>query len=151
MARSFFHRLFGGSREQEYLTGDIRSVSISCGHMSYSHSYSFYLRKEESGWLLDADFAPDEEKPHTEFELRPVTDEDADALLDMIRDKDILSKLKRYKKPKLKAFALDETAYCTSILFKDGKRLTASAHISSELELSFYHLAAKYADTVTEE
>ena len=150
MARSFFHRLFGESRDQEYLTDDIRSVSISCGHMNYSHSYSFYLRKEESGWLLDADYAADTGQPHTAFEECHVTEEDAKELLSIVQEQDVTGKLRRYKKPKIKVQIADGTAYYTSVLFTDGEQLGAATRVSNDLINGFCRLAGKYAGTVPE-
>lgn len=142
--------LFGCSKAPVYTLEDIRSVSVSCGHMDYSHSYSFYLRKTDGGWLLDADYATDTEQPHTAFEECPVTEEDAKDLLSIVQEQDVIGKLRRYKKPKIKAQAVDETTYYTSVLFTDGEQLGAATHISDSLVNGFYRLAEKYAGAVSE-
>ena len=142
--------LFGCGKAPEYTIEDIRSVSVSCGHMDYSHSYAFYLRKTDGDWLLDADYATDTEQPHTAFEECPVTEEDAQELLAVVQEQDVTVKLRRYKKPKIKVQVADETTYYTSVLFADGTQLGAAAHISDGLVNGFYRLAEKYAGTVSE-
>ena len=137
--------LFGCSKAPEYTTEDIRSVSVSCGHMDYSHSYSFHLRKTDGGWLLDADYATDTEQPHRAFEECSVTEEDAKELLSIVQEQDVIGKLRRLKKPKIKVQVADETTYYTSVLFADGDQLGAATHISDELVNGFYRLSGKYA------
>ena len=139
--------LFGCAKAPAYTLEDIRSVSVTCGHMDYSHSYSFYLRKAETGWLLDADYAVDTEQPRTTFEACPVTEADAEALLNVVSEQDVIGKLQRCKKPWLDVQVADETTYYTSLLFADGEQLGASAHISDGLVTGFYRLAEQYADT----
>ena len=127
------------------VASDIRSVSISCGHMDNSCSYAFYLRKEENGWLLDAEFAEDSELPRTEYEACPVAEEDVLALFELVQKQDVIKRLERYRKPKLKIHVLDDTTYYTSILFEDGETLGAATMIDQDIEAYFYRLAKKYA------
>lgn len=142
--------LFGCSKTPTYTAEDIRSVSVSCGHMDYSHSYSFYLRKADGGWLLDADYAADTEQPHTQYEACLVTEEDAKELLAVVQEQDMIGKLRRYKKPKIKVQVLDETTYYILLGFADGESLGAATRISQDLEACFYRLAEKYAGTISE-
>lgn len=137
--------LFGCQKTPEYTVDDIRSVSVSCGHMDYSHSYSFYLRKSENNWLLDAEYAIDAEQPRIEYEERPVSEKDAKELLSVVQEQDVIGKLQRYKKPKLNVQVADETSYYTAVLLADGERLGAAAHVSDKLVTGFYNLAGKYA------
>lgn len=142
--------LFGCGKAPAYTADDIRSVSISCGHMDYSHSYSFYLRKDESGWLLDAEFATDTENPRVEYEECPVEEEDVKELLDIVVEQDLIERLWRCKKSKVKVQILDETTYYSSIGFTDGESLGAAILISKDMEARLYRLAGKYAGTVSE-
>lgn len=147
---SFFRSLLGCGKKTEYSTVDIRSVSISCGHMNYSYSYSFFLRRTENGWLLDADFAADTEQAHTEYEACPIAEEDAKELLNIVQGQDTPGKLLRYKKPRIRVQAPDETVYYTSVLFADGKQAAAPMRPCDDLETCFYRLAGKYAGTIPE-
>ena len=142
--------LLGCGKAPNYTVEDIRSVSISCGHMDYSHSYTFSLRKAERGWLLDADYAAGTADPHPEYEACPVAEEDVRELLHIVREQEVIEKLRRYKKPMCKVQVLDETTYDTSVLFADGAQMAAGTCVSGDLESCFYRLAEKYAPTVPE-
>lgn len=142
--------IFGCGKIPEYTVDDIRSVSISCGHMDYSHSYSFYIRKAENEWLFDADFALNTEESRVEFENCPVTNEDVKELLDIVRDREVIKKLYRSKKAKAKIKIADETNYYTSVLFSDGEQLGAPTRISQDIESYFYRLGEKYTDVMSE-
>lgn len=137
--------LFGCQKTPEYSVNDIRSVSVSCGHMDYSHSYSFYLRKSENNWLLDAEYAADAEQPRIEYEERTVAEKDANELLSVVQEQDVIGKLQRYKKPRLNVQVADETSYYTAILLADGEQLGAATNVSDDLVTGFYRLAGKYA------
>ena len=146
---AFFCGMFGCSNMPEFTADDIRSISISCGHMDYSHSYCFYIRKEENKWLFDAEFATDTQSPRVEFEACPIATQDVKELLATICNQKATEKFWQYKEPKLKVQALDETTYYTSILFTNGKSLGVPMLISSETEDCFYRLAKKYANAKT--
>lgn len=138
---TFISGSLGCGKVPEYTADDIQSVSVSCGHMDYSFSYSFYLRKNENEWLLDAEFSKDAEQPRIKYEERQIAEEDVKELLDIAADRKVIEKIRRYKKPKINVMVSDETTYFTSILFADGERLGAAALISKEMEDCFYRLA----------
>lgn len=142
--------LFGCSKAPEYMVKDIQSVSVSCGHMDYSHSYSFYLRKTEKGWLLDADYATDTEQFRMEYEACQIAEEDAKELLKIVQEQKVIEKMQKYKKPKIRVWVSDETTYYTSIGFTDGETLGAATLINRDLETCFYRLAGKYAGVIPE-
>lgn len=142
--------IFGCGRLPEYTVDDIRSVSISCGHMDYSYSYSFYIRKAENEWLFDADFALNTEEPRVEFENCSVDNEDVKELLDIVRDREVIKNLRHYKKPKIKLQISDETTYYTSVLFSDGEQAGAPILINQDIETYFYRLGEKYTDMMSE-
>lgn len=139
--------LFGCVKTPDYTLDDIQSVSVTCGHMDYSYSYSFYLRRTENDWLLDADYATDTEQPRTVFEAVSVSDEDAKALLSVLAEQDVFDKLRRYKKPKIKFQVADETTYYTSVQFADVEQLSAPIYAGDDFVTEFRRLAEKYANT----
>lgn len=145
MILSFLGGLIGCRRVPEYSADDIRSLSISCGHMDYSHSYSYYLRKGENGWLLDAEYSRDTESPRVKYEECAVAAEDVKELLDIVEKQEIVKKLRHCKKSRSKIVALDDTSYYTSILFGDGEQLGAAKLISRDMEEAFCRLAEKYS------
>lgn len=143
--------IFACNKVPKYTADDIRSFSISCNHMDFSFAYSFYIKKSEDGWLFSAECFTDGKSHHTEFENRPVTNDDVEELLTIIREKDVIDSLRSYKKPKLKFHVLDETTYYSSVSFADGKSIGAATVVSSnEIESYFYRLAEKYSDTKEE-
>ena len=138
----------GCNKPPEHTVEDIRSVSVSCGHMDYSHSYSFYLRKTENGWLLDAEFATDTEHPRVGYEECPVTEGDVKKLLTIVQEQNLTEQLRRYKKPIIKVQVLDETTYYSSISFTDGEILGAPIQAGNDITDCFYRLAEKYTGTM---
>ena len=138
----FPDKLFKFGKTPDNTVDDIRSVSVSCGHMDCSHCYSFHLRKSKFGWIFDAEYAEDTGSPLTSYEECTVTAEDAKELLNTVLKQNLPAKLKSYKKPKIKAFALDETTYYTSIAFANGTTLGAPIP-SEDTEACFYRLAKK--------
>lgn len=143
--------IFGCNKAPEHTANDIRSFSISCNHMDFSFAYFFDIKKSEDGWLFSTECFTDGKSQHTEFENCPVTNEEVENLLDIIREKDVIDSLRRYKEPKLKFHALDETTYYSSIGFADGESIGAKTIVSGDdIESYFYRLAEKYADTKAE-
>ena len=142
--------IFGCVKIPEYTADDICSVSISCGHMDYSHSYSFYIRKAENEWLFDADFALNTEDSRVEFENCSVKNEDVKELLDIVLDRETIKKLYRSKKTRTKFQISDETNYYTSVLFSDGEQAGAPILINQDMESYFYRLGEKYTDMMSE-
>ena len=133
--------LFGCSKAPEYTPEDIRSVSVSCGHMDYSHSYSFYLRKTENGWLFDARCFVDDHHKEVAFENRDVSNEDMKTLFEILERNDSIAYAENYKKPKKLPFeVMDETTYSFCLTFSDGSQYT-TCDWQKELEEFFYRLA----------
>lgn len=136
--------LFGCKETPEYTIDDIQAISISCGHSNDSCAYSFQLREADIGWLFSAECFTDREYQRVELEDCPVTAEEANELLRIIREQDVISAVREYKEPKEEWFALDETTYDTSIRFTDGKSIRAATLVNKDIELFFYCLAGKY-------
>lgn len=147
---TFLCGVFGCGKTLSYTPEELVSISATCGHMDYSFSYSFFLRKEGDDWFFDADFATDSEHPHTVFEARPVSDEDVKELLSPTVWRELSEKMSRRERPNTKIRISDETSYYTSIRFSDGKTYGRASSVSRELEANFYRLAEKYADKISE-
>lgn len=136
--------LFGCKSKPEYTADDIEVLSISCGHMDLSQSYSFGISLKDGGWILYADcFAADGETP-IKLET-PLRKEDADKLLAEVEKSGFIASMQGYKKPVLKTKVVDETVYSSRIGFSDGNKLSAPILASRDVENSFYALAMEYA------
>lgn len=146
---SFVLGLFKRKKSPDYTADDVRSASLSCGHMDYSFCYSFFLRKKDNIWLLDADYAENTEAARTEYEDRKTDDTDVEKLLCIIRDNDLIKKMQLYRKPKKRIVIQDETTYTTGLCFTDGKTLCVPTLISKDFETEFRHLAEKYKNPPT--
>ena len=105
--RSAIARLPERHKQPAYTAEDIQSVSVSCGHMDYCYCYSFQLNKTEDGWLLDAECFMDAQQSRVELQDCPVTGAEAEELLRLIREEQILDKLRRYRKPVHRFHVLD--------------------------------------------
>lgn len=135
--------LFGCKSESEYTADDIKSLSISCGQMDLSKSYSFGISQNDDTWILYADcFALDGE---TRINLNvPIKTDEAKNLLSKAEESGFITSIHRYKKPLLKANIADEEMYSSLATFSDGNSISAPILASREIEIGFYSLAEKY-------
>lgn len=137
--------LYGCNKILCYDASNIQSVSISCGHMDYCHSYSFYLRKYENIWMLDADYSIDTDEERIIFENYIVLEKDAQNIITIIKKQNVIVKLQNIKKPLFNIHIADETIYYTSIAFNDGNNISATMFTNDDLVRCFYNMAEKYA------
>lgn len=144
---SFLTGMLGCGKTPNCSENEIVSVSSTCGHMDYSCSYSFYAVKKGENWLFSASCAADTESPRTEFEDCPITFEDAQKLLRIIKAQNDMESLKSYKEPLLRVQVLDETTYYSLIAFSDGENISAPKKLSDDAIEYFYQLAKKYGGT----
>lgn len=130
--------------EASHNADDIISVSAYCSHMDFSYSYSFSVRKEESGWLFDAACFIHDHSEQIELSDKTVSDEDIKELLSLISENGTIKSAENYKKPIESPFqVLDETAYGICIGFSDGTDCNVGARVDGydEIERFFYRLA----------
>lgn len=131
-------------KEASHNADDIVSVSAYCSHMDFSYSYSFSVRKEESGWLFDAQCFIHDHSEQIELSDKTVSDEYIKELLSLISENGTIKSAKNYKKPVKSPFqVLDETAYGICIRFSDGTDCNAGARVDGYdgIERFFYRLA----------
>ena len=86
--------------------------------------YSFALKKEKDGWLFSADCLVGRQKDHyTSFGSFPITAEDAEGFLRIIREDGETERLCRYRNP-IRIFSRsDAPARSSEMTFSDGKRV----------------------------
>lgn len=137
----FFRKKCNKLREEE-----INVFSMVCGHMDFSFGYSFCLRNEENGWLLDAECFVNNHEEHVEFTEKQVAAADVDALYEIMQKHNTIEFLVKYRKPRKSPFFIaDETTYCFSVSFSGGEcyQTQSIGTAGHELEEYFYGLAAK--------
>ena len=120
---------------------DITSVSLSCGHMTASFGYSFWMRKEGDVWFFDAECYTHDRTEKTVFKNHEVGETEINSLLRIIEKNDLTAYAENYKKPKDSLIqVMDETAYIFVLGFSDKSRFVTNDRIV-ELEEHFYRLA----------
>ena len=83
-------------KEASHNADDIVSVSAYCSHMDFSYSYSFSVRKEESGWLFDAQCFIHDHSEQIELSDKTVSDEYIKELLSIISENGTIKSAKNY-------------------------------------------------------
>ena len=132
--------LFGCGKARHKIS-DITSVSLSCGHMTASFGYSFWMRKDGDVWLLDAECHTHDGTEKTVFKNHEVGGTEINSLLRIIVKNDLTAYAENYKKPKDSLIqVMDETAYIFVLGFSDKSRFVTNDRVG-ELEEYFYRLA----------
>ncbi len=123
---------------------EVTSVSISCGCMDRSYSYSFCVRAETDIWYFDASCFINGFESETELKNRVIDGEDIEQLLDMLKQNNSIGYAENYRKPgKFSHSVADETSYSFCLVFSDGTKLVTDDR-QDGLEDLFYRLAEKY-------
>ena len=136
--------LFGcgkSPQNEKHTLSDISAVSIACTHMDRTYGYYFRAHKDQDKWLFDADCFTHDRRVETSFENAALSDEETDALFEILERNDVITYAENYKKPKPSPlFALDETTYSFVLTFSD-KNQSVTGDCQTELEEFFYRLA----------
>lgn len=103
---------------------EIRAVSVHSSCMDHSSSYSFTIEKEGDDWFFSFDAALNLDGAHMEVENQRIGESDAEEILRIIKEKQLVTRVKEYEEPPDNdIFALDETTYRTSFEFTDGSSI----------------------------
>ena len=93
---------------------EIRAVSVHSSCMDHSSSYSFTIEKEGDDWFFSFDAALNLDGAHMEVENQRIGESDAEEILRIIKEKQLVTRVKEYEEPPDNdLFALDETTYRT--------------------------------------
>lgn len=117
-------------------------ISFSCSAMSYTDSYAYSLKKANNEWLFDANYSYDTENPRVEFENKKVSLQDTEAILDIVKEQDLISQAQKYKPPKINAFLLDGGGYYLYFRMNDGTEINAEIY-NDDLAAALRTLAEK--------
>ncbi len=140
---SMLASFFGCISKPKYTAKDIEVLSISCGHMDLSKSYSFSISLKDGKWIFYGDCVAVDGKTKIKIQA-PIESEDAEKLLNEAEKSGFITCVQKYKKPLFKPEVADETVYSSLITFYDGNTVSAPILGSREIENSFYSLAEKY-------
>ena len=116
--------LFGCGGNKKYTIDDIVLVHTGYYGMESNPVYSFAMRKEEDNWIFSASCRVGSNKDHyTSFSSFPITDEDAQGFLQIIREDGEIERLFKYRNP-IRIFHIsDAPARSFSMTFSDGNSI----------------------------
>ena len=116
--------LFGCGGNKKYTIDDIVLVHTGYYGMESNPVYSFAMRMEEDNWIFSASCRVGSNKDHyTSFSSFPITDEDAQGFLQIIREDGEIERLFKYRNP-IRIFHIsDAPARSFGMTFSDGNSI----------------------------
>lgn len=137
--------LFGCGGNKKYTIDDIVLVHTGYYGMESNPVYSFAMRKEEDNWVLSASCRVGSNKDHyTSFSSFPITDEDAQGFLQIIREDGEIERLFKYRNP-IRIFHIsDAPARSFGMTFSDGNSVEKEMRIGDRALDYLYALADRH-------
>ena len=137
--------LFGCGGSKNYTADDIVLINTVYYGTEMNPVYSFALKKEKDGWLFSADCLVGKQKDHyTSFGSFPITAEDAEGFLRIIREDGETERLFRYRNPIRIFNKSDAPARSSGMTFFDGKRVERETALGSRAIEYLRELADRY-------
>ena len=137
--------LFGCGRNKKYTIDDIVLVHTGYYGMESNPVYSFAMRKEEDNWVFSASCRVGSNKDHyTSFSSFPITDEDAQGFLQIIREDGEIERLFKYRNP-IRIFHIsDAPARSFGMTFSDGNSVEKETRLGDRALDYLYALADRH-------
>lgn len=137
--------LFGCGGNKKYTIDDIVLVHTGYYGMESNPVYSFAMRKEEDNWVFSASCRVGSNKDHyTSFSSFPVTDEDAQGFLQIIREDGEIERLFKYRNP-IRIFHIsDAPARSFGMTFSDGNSVEKETRLGDRALDYLYALADRH-------
>lgn len=137
--------LFGCGGNKKYTIDDIVLVHTSYYCMESNPVYSFAMRKEEDNWVFSASCRVGSNKDHyTSFSSFPITDEDAQGFLQIIREDGEIERLFKYRNP-IRIFHIsDAPVRSFGMTFSDGNSIEKKTKPGDRALDYLYALADRY-------
>ena len=137
--------LFGCGGSKNYTADDIVLINTVYYGTEMNPVYSFALKKEKDGWLFSADCLVGKQKDHyTSFGSFPITAEDAEGFLRIIREDGETERLFRYRNPIRIFNKSDAPARSSEMTFSDGKRVERETELGGRALNYLRELADRY-------
>ena len=134
--------LFGCESSKKHTVDDIISLHTSYYGMESNPVYSFALRKQDENWLFSASCnLKSRENYYTSFSCFPIPTEEAEEILDIIREEGEIERLRKYRNPIHIFHAADAPARSSGMVFADGSRVEKETSFSDRLQKYLYTLA----------
>lgn len=137
--------LFGCGGNKKYTIDDIVLVHTGYYGMESNPVYSFAMRKEEDNWVFSASCRVGSNKDHyTSFSSFPITDEDAQGFLQIIREDGEIERLFKYRNP-IRIFHIsDAPARSFGMAFSDGNSVEKETRLGDRALDYLYALADRH-------
>ena len=137
--------LFGCGGNKKYTIDDIVLVHTGYYGMESNPVYSFAMRKEEDNWVFSASCRVGSNKDHyTSFSSFPITDEDAQGFLQIIREDGEIERLFKYRNP-IRIFHIsDAPARSFGMTFSDGNSVEKETRLGDRALDYRYALADRH-------
>ena len=137
--------LFGCGGNKKYTIDDIVLVHTGYYGMESNPVYSFAMRKEEDNWVFSASCRVGSNKDHyTSFSSFPITDEDAQGFLQIIREDGEIERLFKYRNP-IRIFHIsDAPARSFGMTFSDGNSIEKKTRLGDRALDYLYALADRH-------
>ena len=137
--------LFGCGGGKKYTSDDVVLINTAYYGTERTPVYSFALKKEKDGWLFSADCLVGKQKEHyTSFGSFPITAEDAEGFLRIIREDGETERLFRYRNPIRIFNKSDAPARSSGMTFSDGNRVEKETALGSRAIEYLSELADRY-------
>ena len=137
--------LFGCGGGKKYTSDDVVLINTAYYGTEMNPVYSFALKKEKDGWLFSADCLVGSQKDHyTSFGSFPITAEDAEGFLRIIREDGETERLFRYRNPMRIFNRSDAPARSSGMTFSDGNRVEKETALGSRAIQYLRELADRY-------
>ena len=116
--------LFGCESSKKHTVDDIISLHTSYYGMESNPVYSFALRKQDENWLFSASCnLKSRENYYTSFSCFPIPTEEAEEILDIIREEGEIERLRKYRNPIRFFHIADEPMRSSRMTFTDGNSI----------------------------
>ena len=137
--------LFGCGGNKKYTIDDIVLVHTGYYGMESNPVYSFAMRKEEDNWVFSASCRVGSNKDHyTSFSSFPITDEDAQGFLQIIREDGEIERLFKYRNPIRIFHIADAPARSFGMTFSDGNSVEKETRLGDRALDYLYALADRH-------
>ena len=137
--------LFGCGGSKNYTADDIVLINTVYYGTEMNPVYSFALKKEKDGWLFSADCLVGKQKDHyTSFGSFPITAEDAEGFLRIIREDGETERFCRYRNPIRIFNKSDAPARSSGMTFSDGNTIEKETMLGDRALNYLYALADRY-------
>ena len=134
--------LFGCRSSQKHTVDDIISFHTFYYGMASNPVYAFALRKQEENWLFSASCClKSREDYYNSFSSFPIPAEEAEKLLEMLREEGEIERLRKCRNPIRIFHASDAPARSSGMVFADGSGVEKETSFSDTVQEYLYTLA----------